>query len=44
MLDVEVTLHDQIPLDETSSADVLDQVASYLGELTPASDEIVDLD
>ncbi len=44
MLDVEVTLHDEIPLDEEASSDVLEQVAHYLGELAPSTDNIVDLD
>lgn len=44
MLDVEVTLHDQIPLDEESNADVLDQVAHYLDELSPETAELAELE
>ncbi len=44
MLDVEITLHDQIPLDEDSHADVVEQVAHYINELSPEVAELADLD
>lgn len=44
MLDVEVTLHDQIPLGDESNADVVEQVAHYLGELSPEAAAVAELD